>query len=73
MKRIVQFTLICSVILALFIFKNKYFSENNKSSSKQVLVKPNNQLEEVNENSLIKNLKYEINIDQKKIILLLQN
>jgi len=65
MKRIVQFALVCSVILALFVFKNKYFSEN-KPSPKKVLVKPDNQLEQINENNLIKNLKYEINLDQKK-------
>ncbi len=66
MKRIVQFTLLFSVVLALIIFNNMYFSENNKSSTKQVLATTDNQIEQVNENNLIKNLKYEINLDQKK-------
>ena len=66
MKRIIQFTLLCSVILALIIFNDKYFSKSDNSSTKKVLAKPENQLEKVSENNLIKNLKYEINLDQKK-------
>ncbi len=66
MKKIVQIALLCSVILALIIFNNKYFTEENKSSTEQILATPDNQLEQVKENNLIKNLKYEINLDQKK-------
>ena len=66
MKRIIQFTLLCSVILALIIFNDKYFSKSDNSSTKKVLAKPENQLKKVSENNLIKNLKYEINLDQKK-------
>tara|TARA_B100001057_G_scaffold473225_1_gene537400 strand:- start:4278 stop:4853 length:576 start_codon:yes stop_codon:yes gene_type:complete len=64
MKKIVQFTLFFSVVLALFFFNKKYFSENDKSIVEPI--KSDNQLEEVSENNLIKNLKYEINLDQEK-------
>ena len=64
MKKIVQFTLLCSIILALFIFNKKYFSENNKSTINTLV--SGNQLEQETENNLIKNLKYEINLDQGK-------
>ena len=64
MKKIAQLTLLCSVILALFIFNEKYFSKNNKSKIKPLI--SDNQLEQKTENNLIKNLKYEINLDQEK-------
>tara|TARA_Y100001958_G_C21086815_1_gene441288 strand:- start:3 stop:578 length:576 start_codon:yes stop_codon:yes gene_type:complete len=64
MKKIVQLTLFFSVVLALIIFNKQYFSEDNKNTVEPLI--SDNQLEQVSENNLIKNLKYEINLDQEK-------
>ena len=64
MKRIIQIFLICFVVLSSIIFSKKYFSKDSKSL--EVPVKKDEQLEQANENNIIKNLKYEINLNQKK-------
>ncbi len=62
MKKIAQLSLLGFVILALFIFNKIYFSKNDKNITKSEITK--NQLVEKTENNLIKNLKYEVNLDQ---------
>lgn len=64
MKKIIQIFLICFVVLSSIIFSKKYFSKNSKSLT--VPVVKNEQLEQASENNIIKNLKYEINLNQKK-------
>ena len=64
MKRIVQFSLFFIVILTLFFFNKLYLSKNNK-----IIVKSDNLNDQIiskTENNLIKNLKYEVNLDQNK-------
>ena len=62
MKKIAQLSLLGFVILALLIFNKIYFSKNDKNITKSKITK--NQLVEKTENNLIKNLKYEVNLDQ---------
>ena len=61
MKRIVQFSLFFIVILTLFFFNKLYLSKNNK-----IIVKSDNLNDQIiskTENNLIKNLKYEVNLN----------
>lgn len=62
MKKIAQISLFCFVILALFIFNKKYFLTNNNDAIEPKITE--NQLVKKTENNLIKNLKYEIKLDQ---------
>ena len=62
MKRIVQFSLFFIVILTLFFFNKLYLSKNN-----EIIVKSDNLNDQIiskTENNLIKNLKYEVRLDQ---------
>jgi len=62
MKKIAQLSLLGFVILALFLFNKVYFSKNDKNITEPKITKK--QSVEKNENNLIKNLKYEVNLDQ---------
>ena len=62
MKKIAQISLFCFVILALFIFNKKYFLTNNNDAIEPKITE--NRLVKKTENNLIKNLKYEIKLDQ---------
>jgi len=62
MKKIAQISLFFLVMLALFFFNKIYFSKNNKTITKSDL--PENQLTQETENNLIKNLKYEVMLNQ---------
>ena len=62
MKKIAQLSLFGFIILALFLFNKVYFSENDKNITEPKITKK--QSVEKNENNLIKNLKYEVNLDQ---------
>ena len=62
MKKIAQLSLLGFVILALFLFNKVYFSKNDKNITASKITKK--QSVEKNENNLIKNLKYEVNLDQ---------
>lgn len=64
MKKIIQIFLICFVVLSSIIFSKKYFSKKNKPIA--VTVMKDEKLEQPSENNIIKNLKYEINLNQKK-------
>ncbi len=64
MKKIIQIFLICFVVLSSIIFSKKYFSKSNKPIA--VTVMKDEKLEQPSENNIIKNLKYEINLNQKK-------
>jgi len=62
MKKIAQLSLFGFIILALFLFNKVYFPENDKNITEPKITKK--QSVEKNENNLIKNLKYEVNLDQ---------
>ena len=68
MNRIIQLILFFILIIIIFIFYNKYFKENHKTETDNTLsiTSTSNQKESdltnQKENSIIKNLKYEISI-----------
>ncbi len=62
MKKIAQLSLFGFVILALFIFNKIYFSKSDQNIIKQKITKK--KLIEETKNNLIKNLKYEVKLDQ---------
>jgi len=71
MKRITQLTLFCVVILTLFFFNKIYLSKNDKTIVKSETL--NDQLILPTENNLVKNLKYEVNLDQNKQYIITSN
>lgn len=63
MKKVIQLFLFFLILLAIFFFNNLYFSNNKKN-----VIKTNNTDQEVTQESnknIIKNLKYEITLDDK--------
>ena len=62
MKRIIQISLIFIVIISIYIFNNIYFPEEKKPIVD--LDAPSDQLIQKTENNIIKNLKYEVRLDQ---------
>ena len=62
MKRIIQLTLLCIVMISVFIFNNIYFSKNKKSIIETDF--PEDQLNKKTKNNIIKNLKYEVQLEQ---------
>jgi hypothetical protein len=62
MKRIIQLTLLCIVTISVFIFNNLYFPENKKPIIETNF--PEDQLNKKTENNIIKNLKYEVQLEQ---------
>ena len=62
MTRIIQLGIFFFILISVFIFYKTYFQENEK---KQILTKTfNKQLKRETENNLIKNLKYEVRLNQ---------
>ena len=62
MRKIVQFILFCFIIVALLIFYKIYFSKNENMFSQSIT--PSEQIVQTSENNIIKNLKYEVTLDQ---------
>lgn len=62
MKRIIQISLIFIVIISIYIFNNIYFPKKKKPIVD--LDVPSDQLIQQTENNIIKNLKYEVRLDQ---------
>ena len=62
MKRIIQIILFIFLISIFIIFYKVYFEKNTKIQTQSIEIQE--QLSEQSKNNLIKNLKYEINIDQ---------
>jgi len=63
MKKILQIALFCFVVFTLIIFNKKYFPEQKKNSESYNII--DKKIDKITKNNLIKNLRYEINIDQK--------
>ena len=63
MKKVIQVTLVCLAIFASYIFNKIYFSDTNKIKTK--LETSENQLNQKITNNLIKDLRYEIKLNQK--------
>ena len=62
MKKIIQLGIFFFILISVFIFYKTYFQENEK---KQILTETfNKQLVRETENNLIKNLKYEVRLNQ---------
>ena len=68
MKRFIQLFLICIVIISVYFFNNKYLSEDKKLISD--LNEPSNQQIQNTDNNIIKNLKYEVNIDKNNLYII---
>ena len=62
MKKIVQLSLLSFVILSLFVFNRIYLSGDKKNSYQSIT--SDQQLIEPTDGNLIKNLKYEVKLDQ---------
>jgi len=62
MKKIVQLSLLSFVILSLFVFNKIYLSGDKKNSYQSIT--SDQQLIEPTDGNLIKNLKYEVKLDQ---------
>lgn len=66
MKKIIQLVLIILLIIVSLIFYNEYFKDNKKNPKKLESTAPKDQIFDENQNNLIKNLKYDIKIDDGK-------
>ena len=68
MNRIIQLILFSILIIIISVFYNKYFKENHKAETDNILsitsssIQMGNDLKNQKENNIIKNLKYEISI-----------
>ena len=62
MNRFIQLTLLLIIIISSFIFYKIYFSEEEKTIIKENINE--DQLSSQSQNNLIKNLKYEVKLDQ---------
>ena len=62
MKKIIQLSIFFFILISVFIFYKTYFYENEK---KKILIRNSeNQLVKQTEDNFIKNLKYEVRLDQ---------
>ena len=68
MKKIIQLALLCIVIISIFIFSKMYFSKNKKNIV--YLDVPSDQLDQQTENNIIKNLKYEVKLEQDNLYII---
>ena len=66
MKKIIQLVLIILLIIVSLIFYNEYFKKNKSNPKKLESTAPKDQIFIENQNNLIKNLKYDIKIDDGK-------
>ncbi len=71
MKRIIQLSLICLLIITIFIFNKTYFSKNEKIILETDI--PKDQLNKETDNNLIKNLKYEVRLDKNNQYIITSN
>ena len=64
MKNIIQLSLFLFLIIVSIIFYRTYFVDDKKKETK--LIEKTDQLKIENENNLIKNLKYDVRLDEDK-------
>ena len=62
MKRFIQFLLFCIIIISLITFNKVYFNKSFNNDNKNLSV--DNQLIQKSKNNIIKNLEYEVTVDQ---------
>ena len=62
MKNLIQLSLICLVIISSYVFYKKYLAKNGQNIKEIASI--NNDFIEKSENNQIKNLKYEINLNE---------
>ena len=62
MKNLIQFSLVCLVIISSYVFYNKYLAKKDRNSKEVFSV--GNDFIKKSENNQIKNLKYEINLNE---------
>lgn len=66
MKRFIQLILIVILIIVSFFFYKKYFLDNKKNDLKNKIFNTGDETFENSKNNVIKNLKYEVTLDQNK-------
>ena len=62
MKNLIQLSLVCLVIISSYVFYKKYLAKNDQNIKEITSI--NNDFIEKSENNQIKNLKYEINLNE---------
>ena len=62
MKNLIQISLVCLVIISSYVFYKKYLAKNDQNIKEITSI--NNDFIEKSENNQIKNLKYEINLNE---------
>ena len=62
MKNLIQLSLVCLVIISSYVFYKKYLAKNGQNIKEIASI--NNDFIEKSENNQIKNLKYEINLNE---------
>ena len=66
MKRFIQLILIVILIIVSFFFYKKYFLDNKKNDLENKIFNTGDETFENSKNNVIKNLKYEVTLDQNK-------
>ena len=66
MKRFIQLILIVILIIVSFFFYKKYFLDNRKNDLENKIFNTGDETFENSKNNVIKNLKYEVTLDQNK-------
>tara|TARA_B110001450_G_C17598138_1_gene471754 strand:+ start:656 stop:1240 length:585 start_codon:yes stop_codon:yes gene_type:complete len=66
MKRFIQLILIVILIIVSFFFYKKYFLDNKKNNLENKIFNTGDETFENSKNNVIKNLKYEVTLDQNK-------
>jgi hypothetical protein len=66
MKRFIQLILIVILIIVSFFFYKKYFLDNKKDNLENKIFNTGDETFENSKNNVIKNLKYEVTLDQNK-------
>ncbi len=62
MKNLIQFSLVCLLIISSYVFYKKYLAKNDQNIKEITSI--NNDFIKKSENNQIKNLKYEINLNE---------
>jgi len=63
MKKIIQIILILLILISIIVFKNLYFIDNKNNTVSELKI-PEDKIVQLTNNDVIKNLEYQINIDE---------
>ena len=68
MKRIIQITLFSIVLISITVLQKIYFSDDEKQKVDNNV--PTDQMEEQTENNIIRNLKYEVKLEENNLYII---